>query len=273
MPSHLFYYLLCLTTTVESFHLGHQASSTFDFERLFENHLLTYDPIDQSPPNYTVHQERTNEIILPVDPNLLIPTEPNQFESPPTSPPSLFAPQTADRRFMVFSPFKRLAMAYLAPRILRFQFSMILNTLLSELSRKILDPIISMRNNPRMTESIHSAPTPAPSASSSPQIVELLNVLSQLQPPPPTLPPPVKKARLSSTIAKQRPAKLKSVPNEGATDKQSFIDERAMLQLLSLIDPNAMKIAVGTKLGNSESSTTTSTTTTSSTTTDSSDKY
>lgn len=48
-----------------------------------------------------------------------------------------------ERRLLMTYPVRRLLMAYFAPRILRFQMAMLLNSVISEISRKIFDPILS----------------------------------------------------------------------------------------------------------------------------------
>lgn len=89
-----------------------------------------------------------------------------------------------ERRFLMAYPIRRLLMSYFAPRILRFQMAMLLNSVIGEVSRKVLDPIVS---NLGFSVSNHanraSAPpaavsSPASSALSVSQLAQTLSALS-----------------------------------------------------------------------------------------------
>ncbi|KAH9414132.1 hypothetical protein DERP_012611 [Dermatophagoides pteronyssinus] len=90
-------------------------------------------------------------ISLPMDANLLVPLG-KSSESLSTfdqkQPISIIKPmfhriRQPQRRFLML-PFRRLMLAYIAPRILRFQMSMLVSSLIGELSRKIIDPFLNL---------------------------------------------------------------------------------------------------------------------------------
>ena len=159
-----------------------------DPETLFNNYLLTYEPLQDNTKKQTNwHRFKTESFVMPVDISFLLPEKATTLtvssmdsgsmelvdQSPKYIRPSLFVSQNADRRFMfMFSPFKRLMMAYLAPRILRFQFSMLVNSLIGELGRKILEPIIAMRSQTNQQSQ------PPPTLSTLEQLQQLTSALS-----------------------------------------------------------------------------------------------
>lgn len=91
-----------------------------------------------------------------------------------------------ERRFLMTYPVRRLLMAYFAPRILRFQMAMLLNSVIGEVSRKIIDPFIGSRfgirtagSNANLGASTTAAATTSAAPSSSPlSLVQLAQSLS-----------------------------------------------------------------------------------------------
>ena len=72
-----------------------------------------------------------------------------------------------ERRFLMTYPVRRLLMAYFAPRILRFQMAMLLNSVIGEVSRKIIDPFIGSRFGIKTAASSSNSAVAAPSSASS----------------------------------------------------------------------------------------------------------
>ena len=97
-----------------------------------------------------------------------------------------------EKRILTSYPMRRLMMAYFAPRILRFQAAMVLSTLMSEVSRKVFDPLVGNLVGSNLVKSISSSNVPitstTPATPTTPSILSILsaggngNSLSQLTP-------------------------------------------------------------------------------------------
>lgn len=98
----------------------------------------------------------------------------------------------ADRRFFFVSPFRRMMMAYLAPRILRMQMNMLVSTLVGEVGRKVFAPILGLD---KLTGNLKQSVGLSSAASSS-----LLGKTSSSSPPLPKLSDLSELATLLSTL-------------------------------------------------------------------------
>lgn len=138
------------------------------FESLFSNYLLKIDSnnmVDSNNENNGGENQswplsssdsllKNNEYIsLPIDANLLLPLGKSELstaigrkQSISIIKPSFQRIRKPQRRFLML-PFRRLMLAYIAPRILRFQMSMLVSSLIGELSRKIIDPLINFSSS------------------------------------------------------------------------------------------------------------------------------
>lgn len=136
---------------------------------LFTDYLLTYDinnlkfneknsPLNQHSIILDKAENNLDEILLPIDPNDLVPVFQRDKNDQLTAKIDwtgkkliqkfleIFAlNKKFERRFLLMlSPFRRLLIGLLAPRLLRFQMNILTSALLEEILKKILGPILGL---------------------------------------------------------------------------------------------------------------------------------
>lgn len=141
-------------------------------ESLFSDYLLAYDVdnlkfnknsrLNQHSSN---NENNLNEILLPIDPNDLVPKFQRDKNDKSTATAKINTTdwmvkklmqklienralnKKFERRFLLMlSPFRRFLIGLLAPRILRFQMNVLTSALLDEIMKKIIEPILGLSN-------------------------------------------------------------------------------------------------------------------------------